>query len=208
MMMTDLEAIGRDLENALALRIRNKRRRSHRLRLVSLSVALAGAFAGVAYASGVGADLNLDPTKWAFLGGGSVDGGRGAYVHAQNRADDSKSTFLVEHDAGLPVYQAFLLHEKTLAAANATSPVPVRTEAGALCTVESLTRAERIAMAALRSGFASGSSPDATRSAVTAAVARAFEGASCAGLEYAGEQARLVYSGRQPASTLMPGARN
>lgn len=207
-MTTDLGAIGRDLEHALAQRTRSKRRRSHRLRVASLSVALMGALASVAYASGIGADLQLDPTKWTFLGGGSVDGGRGAYVHAKNRADDSNSTFLVEHDSGLPAYQAFLLHEKTLAAANATSPVPVRTEAGTLCTAESLTRAETVAMTVLRAGFPSGSSPDATRAAVTAAVARAFDGAPCAGLEYAGEQARLVYSGRQPASTLMPGARN
>jgi hypothetical protein len=62
-------------------------------------------------------------------------------------------------------------------------------------------------MAALRSGFIPGASPDATRVAVTAALAAEFKNAPCAGLEYAGEQARLVYSGRQPESTLMPGAR-
>lgn len=207
-MTTDLDAIGRDVERALAQRIRSKRRRSHRVRVASLSAACAGAFAGVAYASGIAADLQLDPTKWTFLGGGSVDDGRGAYVHAKNRTDDANSTFLVEHDSGLAPYQAFLLHEKTLAAANATSPVPVRREAGPLCTAESLTRAETVAMSVLRASFPLRSSPDATRAAVTASVARAFDGAPCAGLEYAGEQARLVYSGRQPASTLMPGARN
>jgi hypothetical protein len=205
-MTTDLEAIGRDLQHALERRIRSKRRRSHSLRLAALSLAVTGAFATVAYASGIGGDLQLDPSKWSFLGGGTVDGGRGAYVHAKNRADGSNSTFLVEHDSGLPAYKAFLLHEKTLTAANSTSPVPVRSETGDLCTPDAVTRAETVAMIALRAGFAPGASPDATRVAVTAAVAAAFENAPCAGLEYAGEQARLVYSGRQPESTLMPGA--
>lgn len=207
-MTTDLEAIGRDLHQALVRRHDSKRRRSHRFRILSLTLAVTGTFATVAYASGIGADLQLDPTKWAILGSGSVNGGNGAYVHARNRSDDSNSTFLVEHDAGLSAYQAFLLHERTLGAANSTSPVPVRTEAGVLCTVAALTRAERVAFDTLKAGFAAGSSPDATRPAVTAAVARAFEGAPCAGLEYAGEQASLVYSGRQPASTLMLGAQD
>ena len=169
--------------------------------------AATGAFATVAYASGIGADLQLDPSKWSILGGGSVDDGRGAYVHAKNRVDGSNSTFMVEHDSGLPAYQAFLLHQKTLAAANSTSPVPCGTEPGALCTPDALTRAETVAMVALRAGFTPGASPDSTRVAVTAAVADAFKNAPCVGLEYAGEQARLVYSGRQPESTLMPGAR-
>jgi hypothetical protein len=114
---------------------------------------------------------------------------------------------MIEHDSGLPAYQAFLLHQKTLAAANSTSPVPVRSEPGALCTPDAVTRAETVAMAALRSGFMPGASPDATRVVVTAAIAATFDKAPCAGLEYAGEQARLVYAGRQPESTLMPGAR-
>jgi hypothetical protein len=205
-MTTDLEAIGRDLQHALERRLCNKRRRSHRVRLAGLCLAATGAFATVAYASGIGGDLQLDPSKWSILGGGSVDDGRGAYVHAKNRVDGSNSTFMVEHDSGLPAYQAFLLHQKTLAAANSTSPVPVRSEPGALCTPDALTRAETVAMGALR-GFTPGASPDATRVTVTAAVADAFKNAPCVGLEYAGEQARLVYSGRQPESTLMPGAR-
>jgi hypothetical protein len=85
--------------------------------------------------------------------------------------------------------------------------VPVRSEPGSLCTPDALTRAETVAMVALRAGFTPGASPDATRVVVTAAVAGAFKNAPCVGLEYAGEQARLVYSGRQPESTLMPGAR-
>ena len=206
-MTTDLEAIGRDLQYALERRLRNKRRRSHRLRLAGLCLAATGAFATVAYASGIAGDLQLDPSKWSILGGGSIDDGAGAYVHAKNRVDGSNSTFMVEHDSGLPAYQAFLLHQKTLAAANSTSPVPVRSEPGALCTPGALTRAETVAMVALRAGFAPGANPDATRAAVTAAVTDAFKNAPCVGLEYAGEQARLVYSGRQPESTLMPGAR-
>jgi hypothetical protein len=206
-MTTDLEAIGRDLQHALERRIRNKRRRTQRLRLAGLSLVATGVFATVAYASGIGGDLQLDPSKWSILGGGSVDGNRGAYIHAKNRADGSNSTFMVEHDSGLPAYQAFLLHQKTLEAANSTSPVPVRSEPGALCPPAAVTRAETVAMTALRAAFAPGASPDATRLAVTSAVAAAFQDAPCAGLEYAGEQARLVYAGRQPASTLMPGVR-
>jgi hypothetical protein len=114
---------------------------------------------------------------------------------------------MVEHDAGLPAYQAFLLHQRTLAAANSTSPVPVRIELGALCTPDAVTRAETVALDTLRAGFAPGAHPDASREAVTTAVGAAFKDAPCAGLEYASEQARLVYSGRQPESTLMPGAR-
>ncbi len=206
-MTTDLEAIGRDLQHALERRLQKRRRRSQRVRLAALCLAATGAFATVAYASGVGGDLQLDPTKWSILGGGSVDDSRGAYVHAKNRVDGSNSTFMVEHDSGLPAYQAFLLHQKTLAAANSTSPVPVRSEPGALCTPDAVTRAETVAMITLRAGFTPGASADATRAAVTAAVATAFVDAPCVGLEYAGEQARLVYSGRQPESTLMPGAR-
>jgi hypothetical protein len=206
-MTTDLEAIGRDLQHALERRIRNKRRRTQRLRLAGLSLVATGVFATVAYASGIGGDLQLDPSKWSILGNGSVDGNRGAYIHAKNRADGSNSTFMVEHDSGLPAYQAFLLHQKTLAAANSTSPVPVRSEPGALCTPDAVTKAETVAMTALRAAFTPGASPDATRLAVTSAVADAFQDAPCAGLEYAGEQARLVYSGRQPESTLMPGVR-
>jgi hypothetical protein len=206
-MTTDLEAIGRDLQHALERRLRKKRRRSQRVRLAGLCLAATGALATAAYASGIGADLQLDPSKWSILGGGSVDDNRGAYVHAKNRDDGSNSTFMVEHDAGLPAYQAFLLHQKTLAAANSTSPVPVRSEPGALCTPDAVARAETVAMVTLRAGFTPGASPDATRVAVMGAVAAAFKDVPCVGLEYAGEQARLVYSGRQPESTLMPGAR-
>lgn len=205
-MTTDFEALGRDLQLAVGRTIHNRQRRRRHTRLAAVSFVAAGASAAVAIASGIGPDLQLDPTKWTILGGGNVDSGRGAYVHATNRQDGSHSTFLVEHDAGLPAYQAFLLHEKTLAAAETTSPVPVRVEKGELCTPSAFTRAESIALVTLRSAFAPGSNPDATRSAVDGALASAFAAAPCRGLEYAGEQARLVYAGREPQSKLMPGA--
>jgi hypothetical protein len=206
-MTTDLDAIGRDLTLALGRRIEQRRRSSRRVRIVALVVAAAGAFSATAFASGIAGDLGLDPTKWAFLGGGSVDGGQGEYVHASRLEDGSNSTFLVEHDASLPRYQAFLLHEHTLAAAQATSPVPVRVESGALCTADELTRAERTALATLAARFPAGTPANATKDVVDAAEAAAFATAPCRGLEYASEQARLVYAGTQPSSMLMPGAR-
>ncbi len=204
-MTTDFAAITMDLEIAFAHHLERQRRRRRRLRLAGVAAFVATSFSTAAVASGIGGDLQLDPTKWSILGGGSVDDGRGAYVHAASLEDGSGSTFLVEHDAGLPAYQAFLLHEKTLAAAQSTSPVPVRPEPGELCTPEALTQAETVALATLRSGFPAGATADATRSAVDASLQGGFANAPCRGLEYAGEQARLVYAGVQPASTLMPG---
>ena len=177
-----LEALGRDLEAAVARLAAGRRRRSHRLRVVGAASAAALAFSAAAIASGIGPELQLDPTKWSILGGGSVDDGQGEFVHAKRLEDGSGSTFMVEHDSGLPAYQAFLLHQKTLAAANSTSLVPVRSEPGALCTPNALTRAETVAMAALRAGFTPGASPDSTRVAVTAAVTDAFKNAPCVGL--------------------------
>ena len=202
-----LESIGRDLDLAMRRRIATRNRRVRRARVGGAVAVLAAAFSAVAVASGVVGDLRLDPAKWSILGGGSVDGGRGEYVHAQRLDDGSNSTFLVEHDAGLPPYRAFLLHEKTLAAAQAASPVPVAAEQGAVCSPVALTRAEIVALSTLRAGFAPGTDADGTRSAVDVAVTAAFADAPCRGLEYAGEQARRVYAGMQPASTLMPGAR-
>ena len=114
---------------------------------------------------------------------------------------------MVEHDAGLPAYRAFLLHERTLAAAQGASPVPVRVEQGDLCTPAELTRAEAVALATLRASFPVGMSANATRAAVNDAVQAAFAGSPCRGLEYGGEQARLVYAGKEPDSMLMAGAR-
>ena len=133
-MTTDFEAIERDLTIALGRRLETRRRTNRRIRTALLTVAVAGAFSTAAIASGIAGDLQLDPTKWSILGGGDVDGGSGAYVHAQNREDGSNATFMVEHDAALAPYQAFLLHQKTVAAAQASSPVPVRVEPGELCS--------------------------------------------------------------------------
>ena len=95
-------------------------------------------------------------------------------------------------------------HERTRAAADATSPVPVRQEPGALCSPAELTRAETVALTRL-AAFPAGTAADATKSAVDAAVRAAFGSAPCRGLEYASEQARLFYSGIQPRTLLMPG---
>ncbi len=172
-----------------------------------LALILAGAASAVAIASDVGPDLQLDPTKWAILGGGSVDNGRGSYVHAKNLQDDSSSTFMLEHDAGLDPYQAFLLHVRTRASADATSPSPVRAERGDVCTAAELTRAETVALQTLHNSFPAAATPRATKEVVDAAVVAAFADAPCRGLEYAGERARFVYAGVEPRSSLMPGAR-
>jgi hypothetical protein len=208
-MPTDLVAIGEDLHAALVRRVERRQRRRRRAVAAVAAVAAASALSlsAAAIASGVGGDLQLDPTKWSLLGGGSVDNDRGAYVHAKRLSDGSHATFLVEHDADMPPYAAFLLHERTLAAAEASSPVPVRGERGDLCAPSALARAELVAIATLRVRFPPGADADATKSSVDASVQAAFAGAPCRGLEYAGEQARLAYAGVQPASMLMPGAR-
>lgn len=205
--MIDLDALGNDLTLAYRRRVKGQKRRRRSIRTGGLAFLLAGAGSAVAIASGVGPDLQLDPTKWAILGGGSVDNGRGSYVHARNLQDDSSSTFMFEHDAGLDPYQAFLLHQRTRAAADASSPVPVRAERGEVCTAAELTRAETVALQTLHNSFPPATAPRATKEVVDAAVAAAFADASCRGLEYAGERARFVYAGVEPRSLLLPGAR-
>jgi hypothetical protein len=204
--MINLDAIGSDLMAAYAGRLERRRRRRRLVRNVAIVGSVAAVFVSAAVAGIFGSDLQLDPMKWTILGGGSTDGGRGAYVHAKRTLDGSHSTFMVEHDAGLAPYEAFLLHERTRAAADATSPVPVQTESGALCTPYALTRAETVALGAL-SAFPAGTPASATRQAVDQAVAAAFRDARCRGLEYAGERARFIYAGIEPRSLLMPGAR-
>ncbi len=206
-MATDLEAIGHDLAIAFTSRLESRTHRRRRTRMAALAVLAAGAFCAAAIASGIGAGLPLDPTHWSILGGGTVDDGRAEYVHAKNLADGSNSTFMVEHDAGLPAYQAFLLHERTLAAAQESSPVPVRVEQGERCTAAELTRAEVVALRTLRASFPAGTNADATKAAVDDALQGAFAGSPCRGLEYGGEQARLVYAGTEPEALLMAGAR-
>jgi hypothetical protein len=203
--MSDLAILGDELRSALARRVEVRRRRRRRLTATAVVALAASGFSAVALASGIAGDLPLDPTKWSIVGSGTVENGRGEYVHAERRADGSHSTFMVEHDAGLHAYEAFLLHEKTVAAAQESSPVPVQAEQGDLCTPAQLTRAETVALATLRAQFPPGASTDATKPAVDAALESAFAGSACRGLEYGGEQARLVYAGTMPASKLMPG---
>jgi hypothetical protein len=164
-------------------------------------VAAFAVFAGVAFASGIDEDLHLDPTQWAIFASGSVDNGRGSYVKAHAKNGSGYSTFMVEHDAALERYDAFLLHERLVDAAGGGG------ETGSLCSRAELTRAEQVALAALRAGFAPGTAADATKASVDASVQAEFAGQPCRGLEYASEQARLTYAGAQPTSLLMSGAR-
>src|SRR5437867_364409 len=85
---------------------RSSRRKRRLVRSVIAVAAVASAFVSVAAASDP--DLLLNPAKWIVLDSGSTDSGRGAYVHAKRIGDGSQSTFMVEHDAGLSPYNAFL----------------------------------------------------------------------------------------------------
>jgi len=177
----DLEMIGAQLQHAYARRLRM--RRAVRLSAVAATVAATVAVTAVA-ATG---DLQLDPTKWAIVGGGSVDNGRGEYVHARSLQDGRPSTFMVEHDAGMDRYDAFLLHERLKDAADATSSVEVPQEPAALCTRGQLARVEQETLDALRANAAPSSPAD------------------CRGVAYGVELARHVFTGVEPAENLMPG---
>jgi hypothetical protein len=203
----NLDPLGRDLYDAFRRLTTRRARRRRALRATAATGVLLGVFAAVAVASGIGPDLQLDPTKWTILGSGRVDDGRGQYVHAQDKATGAHSSFSVEHDAGMGRYDAFLLHERLRDAANATAPEPAKVEPGALCTAGQLTRAESVALATLRSSFSPGAAPNATKSAVDSTLRAEFAGSPCRGLEYAGEQARFIFAGIEPESNLMPGAR-
>lgn len=200
-----LRTLGEDLDVAVRRLVANRRRRVRRFRIAGAASALALAFATAAIASGIGPGLQLDPTKWSLLGGGKVDNGRGEFVHAKRVDDGSNATFMVEHDQGLDRYAAFLLHERLRQAAGETSPVPVRTEHGNVCTRIELAHAEQIALDVLRASSPSGTPANAGKARVDNAIGEAFEGAGCRGLAYAGEIARLVYSGLEPQTNLMPG---
>jgi hypothetical protein len=184
----ELELIGTQLCRAYGTRLHRRRT----ARAVVAAVAVAGLSAVAAL--GATGDLQLDPTKWEILSGGTVDNGRGEYVHAKSLEDGGPSTFMVEHDAGMDRYQAFQLHERLRAAADETSPVPVVPEPGPLCTPAQLTRAEQTALDALRA-----------KSSPQAAVAAAFANDPCRGLEYGTEIAQRVFTGNEPAADLMPG---
>ena len=202
--MTELnpsfDELERDLHGALTRRIA-LRRRHRRTTVVALAAMAAGLMSSVAIASSVGLDLELDPTKWEILDRGGVNDGQGEFVRARDRATGGESTFMVERDQGMDRYQAFLLHERLKAAAGAVN------EQGALCTASQLTRVEVVALAALSAGFPPRTSPNATKATVDKAVAAAFAGEPCRGLEYGGEMARGVYAGSEPRTNLMPGAR-
>ena len=131
----ELVVVGRDITAGYARLLERRRRRRRTLHLAAASVGVFCAFTAAAFASGIGGDLQLDPTKWTIFERGSVDGGRAVYVKAHSKADGRDSTFMVEHDATLPRYDAFLLHERTVAAAGGDR------EGGALCTPAELARA-------------------------------------------------------------------
>jgi hypothetical protein len=202
-----LDPLGRDLHQALTRLATSRARRRRALRVSAATVVLVGAFAAVAVASGIAPDLQLDPTKWSILGGGSVDNGRGQYVHAQDKATGGHSSFSVEHDAGMNRYDAFLLYERLRDAENKTASELAPVEPGPLCTPDQLTRAEVVALAALRSAFDPGAGVNTTKGVVDSATRSAFAGSPCRGLEYAGERARFVFAGIEPRTMLMPGAR-
>lgn len=176
----ELETIGLQLRHAYAGRLRRRR-------IVRITAATAGlaAVLAVAAAAGTG-DLQLDLTKWLVTASGSIDNGKAEYIQAKNLQDGSSSTFMVEHDAGMDRYQAFLLHERIKDAAGTPA------EPGSLCTHEQLARAEQSALDALRRG----SSPETGVSAE-----------QCRGLAYAVEIAQGVFAGNEPAANLMPGVK-
>jgi hypothetical protein len=176
-LVPELETIGRQLHLAYSARLRRRRR----VRIGTLAACCVLTFGGAAYASGVADDLGLDPTKWEIVSGGSVDGGNAAWVRAKSLEDGRPSTFMVEHDAGMDRYDAFLLHEKTVDAAGG-SP-----ESGAICTREELARIEQQTLDALRAN----ASPN--------------PGDTCRGREYGIEIAQGVFAGKEPANNLMPG---
>ena len=198
--MIDLDSIERDLVTAYRARLATTKRKRRKFSVAAVSaLILAGAFTTVAVASDIGVNFTLDPTQWIVIGSGSSNDGQAAYVHAQKRSDGSHSTFMVEHDAGLPRYAAFLLHEQNKDAADATSPVPVKPEPGPLCTADQLTRAETLALQVAQA--------TPTKDAVMAALNEEFSGSACRGLDYAADEALLVNAGTEPRSLLMPGAR-
>lgn len=173
----ELETIGRQLHAAYSSRLRRRRR----LRVGTAAAGCVLAFGGAAYASGFADDLGLDPTKWEILSGGSVDGGQAAWARARNLEDGRPSTFVVEHDARMNRYDAFLLHEKTLDPAGGTP------ETGALCTRDELAQIEQQSLDALRAG----GTPSPAE--------------SCRGRAYGIEIAQNVHAGVEPAENLMPG---
>jgi hypothetical protein len=204
--LQNLDELGRDLHAAVG-RLIDRRRRRQRVTRSFLAATLAvGTLAVGALASGLGPDLQLDPTKWTILGRGEIDDGRGEFVHARENASGEDSLFMVEHDDGIDRYEAFLLHERVKESAQAAAGRPAA-ETGPLCTRAQLTRAEVVTLEALRAEFPSGTPPAVTKAVADRAVGGAFADERCRGLEYAGERARFVFGGVEPERMLMPGAR-
>jgi hypothetical protein len=116
-----LELIGHDLDVAVRQLIARPQRRRRAVRITGATLTVAAIFSAVAVASGIGPDLQLDPSKWRIriLHRGEVDNGRAAYVHATENATGRHSLFMVEHDADLDRDEAFLLHERVVGFGNA-----------------------------------------------------------------------------------------
>lgn len=202
-MSTTLDVLEQDLQRGYDRLL--KRRRRRRIASTALvSVVAVAALATVAVASTT--DLRIDLSRWTILSRGGTDDGRAEFVNAQSKETGGRSSFFVQHDSDLSPYDAFLVFERNQSAAGAAGSINPA-EAGDVCTQAELTRAEQVALATLRSGFSPGAKPNETKAQVDAAVGAAFAGSPCRGLEYAGERARFVFGGIEPAANLMPGAR-
>ncbi len=201
--MSTLDALEHDLQRGLT-RLLARRRRRRVVSSVAVALVAVAALAAVAVASTT--DLRIDPTKWTILSRGGTDDGRAEFVNAQSKETGGRSSFFVQHDSDLSPYEAFLLFQRNEAAAGEAGAM-TPTESGDVCTRAELTRAEQVALAALRSNFSFGAKPNETKAQVDAAVSAAFAGSPCRGLEYASERARFVFAGVEPDSNLMAGVR-
>lgn len=200
--MNAFDVLGRDLHTALERRMAARRRLRRVARAGAVTLVLATFSTTVAVAStGISFD-DLDPTRWTILSRGEVDG-QASYINARDNQSGDESTFLEARDDGLSRYEAFTLHQRALAAAG-----NLPNEPGANCTADELTRAETVALDTLAGIGAPGLPKDSATMQVDGATRAAFAGGPCKGLHYAGERARWVYAGEEPASMLMPGARN
>ena len=203
-MSTNLNALERELQLGFERHVARRRRRRRLARVGAVALVATVTLAAVAVASTT--DLQLDPTKWTILSRGGTDDGRAEFVNAESKETGGRSSFFVQHDSNLAPYDAFLLFERNQAAAGKAGAI-LPAERGDLCTRPELTRAERVALATLEASFSPGTVPNATEQWVDDAVAAAFAGSPCRGLEYAGERARFVYAGVEPDSNLMPNVR-
>ena len=214
--MTDLDprlaALGRGLEQALARRMRRRRR----LGLAFVPILLASVFSAVAVASG-GVGLHtfgLDPAKFDFLGGAQVET-NAEFIYAKNKETGYTDVVLHTRDDGMDRYEAFKLTQRAARAAAVASGTAA-VEKGSDCSAAQLTRAEIVGLETLAASFEPGTmardraNPAAhapAEAAVDRAITQAFGDEACSGLGYAGEIALLVYARLEPIANLMPGAR-